>query len=68
LLREVRTLEMINIRGRNLGPPGKVVILKKKPTKELHECLDCEGCICEEFCREQDEKNFLEQYAQKEGD
>lgn len=31
--------------------------------KELHDCLDCKGCICEDFCKEQEEK-----YFGKEGD
>lgn len=26
--------------------------------KELHDCLDCEGCICEEYCKEQEKINF----------
>lgn len=26
--------------------------------KELHDCLDCEGCICEDFCKEQEERYF----------
>ena len=24
----------------------------------MHDCLDCEGCICEEWCEEEDEKEF----------
>ena len=24
--------------------------------KTLHDCLDCEGCIYEDWCRENDEK------------
>lgn len=24
--------------------------------KTLHDCLDCEGCICEALCKEDDEK------------
>lgn len=26
--------------------------------KELHDCLDCEGCLCEEYCKEQEKINF----------
>lgn len=26
--------------------------------KALHDCLDCEGCICEEFCKSDEEKTF----------
>ena len=26
--------------------------------KTLHECINCEGCICEEYCRAEDEKYF----------
>ena len=25
---------------------------------ELHSCFDCEGCICEEYCKEQEKLNF----------
>ncbi len=32
--------------------------------KELHDCFDCEGCICEEYCKEQDKINFPENYTQ----
>lgn len=42
-----------NIRGTNDNP----IILKNKE-KELHDCLDCKGCICEEYCAEQEEKYF----------
>ena len=24
--------------------------------KTLHDCIDCEGCICEDWCNAQDEK------------
>jgi len=27
-------------------------------TKELHDCLDCEGCICEEVCKKYEEEEF----------
>jgi hypothetical protein len=33
---------------------------------ELHDCFDCEGCICEEYCKEQDKLDFPEYYAQEE--
>lgn len=27
--------------------------------KELHDCFDCEGCVCEEYCKEQEKLDFL---------
>lgn len=32
--------------------------LSEQQVKELHDCFDCEGCICEEHCKEQDKLNF----------
>jgi hypothetical protein len=29
----------------------------KNKEKELHDCFDCKGCICEEYCAEE-EKHF----------
>lgn len=26
--------------------------------KTLHDCCDCEGCICEEHCKAEEEKYF----------
>lgn len=26
--------------------------------KTLHDCCDCEGCICEDWCKADDEKHF----------
>lgn len=26
--------------------------------KELHDCFDCKGCICEKTCAENEEKYF----------
>ena len=26
--------------------------------KTLHDCLDCEGCIFEEYCKAEDEKVY----------
>jgi len=45
-----------NIRGKN-PYLSKKIPFGEEP-KELHDCLDCEGCICEDFCREEDEKYF----------
>lgn len=47
-----------NIRGKNQN------WMKGKTTDDLHECLDCEGCLCEEVCREYEEENF----GKKEGE
>ena len=27
---------------------------------DLHDCFDCEGCISEEYCKEQDKLDFPE--------
>jgi len=43
---------------------GKTYPQKKMMSDDLHECLDCKGCICEEFCKEEQEKYF----GKKEGD
>lgn len=45
-------LKMTNIRGMMDSPK----ILDKD--KELHDCLDCEGCICEEVCKKHEEEYF----------
>lgn len=44
---------MKNIRGTNDNP----TLLKNKE-KDLHDCFDCKGCICEKTCAEQEEKYF----------
>lgn len=36
--------------------------MKKSNDKELHDCFDCEGCICEEYCKEQDKIDFPDDY------
>lgn len=52
---------MANIRGwkNHLSKKTKVI-----DVKEVHDCLDCEGCLCEDFCKEQEEEYF----GKKEGD
>lgn len=47
----------------------KVETLEKKipfneAPKELHDCLDCEGCLCEDLCNEYEDEYF----GKKEGD
>lgn len=56
---------MTNIRGK-LGSSGITASKRafNESPKELHDCLDCEGCICEDFCKEQEEEYF----GKKEGD
>lgn len=29
-----------------------------EPTKELNECCNCEGCLCEELCKEYEDEYF----------
>ena len=54
---------MTNIRG-----PRYQKNLNKTPewdtNKELHDCFDCKGCICEEVCKKYEEEEF----GLKEGD
>lgn len=48
---------MVNIRGKM-----EVNQFKEKlpfdDIKTLNECCDCEGCLCEDFCEELEEKYF----------
>lgn len=37
---------------------SKKLIELLQEEKELHDCFDCEGCICEEYCKEQEKINF----------
>ena len=53
---------MTNIRGK-LGKEKILKIPFDEGPEELNECCNCEGCLLEEFCREEDEK-----YFGKEGD
>ena len=53
-------MEMVNIKGK------KPRLSKQKwpeAPAELHDCCNCEGCICEDWCKELEEK-----YFGKEGD
>lgn len=36
--------------------------------KELKDCFDCEGCLCESLCREYEDENFTKKNIKKEGD
>lgn len=43
---------MVNIRGKAIVNPYK----EKLPFDDietLHECCDCEGCLCEDLCKEE---------------
>lgn len=42
---------MTNIRGKKNLYPLKVPF--DEPPKELKDCFDCEGCLCEELCKEE---------------
>lgn len=35
---------------------------------EIHECFNCKGCICEEHCKKEEEKNFNKKPRKKEGE
>jgi len=40
---------MTNIREKRFPIKYEAEFIKEK---ELHDCFDCEGCICEEVCKE----------------
>lgn len=50
---------MTNIRGK-LGKKEKMIekIPFSEESKEIHDCLDCEGCLCEDWCKESEEEWF----------
>lgn len=33
--------------------------------KELHDCFDCEGCICEELCKKYEDEHFTKRRTKK---
>lgn len=39
-----------------------------KAPAELHDCCNCEGCICEDWCEELEEKYFGEDKPKKGSD
>lgn len=45
---------------------GKARVRKAKlrDNAELHDCCNCEGCICEDICREEDKIYFMEEGEQ----
>lgn len=40
------------------GERKKIKPQSERTPDDMHECLNCEGCFCEETCREAEEKNF----------
>lgn len=52
-----------NIRGKSPYPP----IMKLDETKELHDCFDCKGCLCEKICEKHEDENFNKKPQKKEG-
>ena len=49
---------MRNIRKSNFPRSYKAEFVGIEKEKELHDCFDCEGCICEEVCKEYEEEEF----------
>ena len=47
-----------NIRGLNFPKNYKAEFVGTEKEKELHDCFDCKGCICEDVCKEYEEKEF----------
>ena len=59
-------MEMTNIRGRSHKLPKKTW---RSDSDGLHECFDCEGCICEDLCRKYEEIDMRQRIITlKEGD
>jgi len=57
---------MKNIRGEINHP---LPIRPLNTEKELHDCLDCEGCICEETCKKYEDEYFNKKKSiKKEGE
>lgn len=54
----------MNIRGKKNRLPKKAKI---EDVKVIHDCLDCEGCLCEDFCKEYEEQYFSESGDSLEG-
>lgn len=46
---------MTNIRGKN---PNLNKIPFDELPKELKDCFDCEGCLCEDLCNKYEEDEF----------
>ena len=44
--------------GTRLSEEQSNKIINLIQEKELHDYLDCEGCLCEEYCKEQEKTNF----------
>lgn len=59
-------MKMTNIRGRGQKFPRKI---RPSDSDGLHECFDCEGCICEDLCRKYEEIDMRQRIITlKEGD
>lgn len=54
---------MVNIRGLSFKSRNN----KRMVSGNVKECIDCEGCICEEFCNEKQEKYFPAKEGEKDG-
>lgn len=50
---------MTNIRGKKNHYPLKVPF--DESPKELNECCNCEGCLCEDLCKEYEDEHFKEE-------
>jgi len=63
-------LRQINIRGKTRSP--QVRNPSYDDEKELHDCFDCDDCLCEELCKKYEDKNFtkksIKKVTKKEGD
>lgn len=46
----------MNMRGKKNPHPKKMPF--DEEVKILKDCFDCEGCLCEDFCKELEEKHF----------
>lgn len=56
---------MTNIRGLNFPRTYKAEFGGIEKDKELHDCFDCKGCICEEVCKKYEEEEFGQKGSEK---
>lgn len=63
---KITNIEDINILikqtdGLRLSEEQSKKLIDAMQEKELHDCFNCKGCICEEYCKEQDKLDFPEE-------
>lgn len=54
-------MKEVNIRGKRNPYVKKMPFDDVEHLKELNDCFDCKGCLCESFCKELEEEYFGEE-------